>query len=707
MENALENLETEELLSLEWRRVVEQIDAGAEPPSRLSTGGHLKVAGSAECAEAWLRTHMEAVGGQVRRLDLDGWEPGAQDLEAFYAYQLAVTGTDSDPSTRSARDESARDGSARDGSEQDEALGKVDTGAGAAAALYLQAFTSPTSSASLPTAGLAETVDRIAGQKPLAIVVPSGDILPESLRQSLASLCSPGSGRLWVDVWPSTTEDADLRTVITSRSGMDDVGPGDVGPGDLGPAMIELLRRLDEVCPEPLRNALAHWALLQGESLGSAPLEPVLAALGLDDDSREQLIDDVDDELVEGETLEVLRDLQFLHPSFGDAVYRPCHALWSAILLHGISDSRQQEMATTLLSELRRRLKPGRGAFTVLLRLAEKAGDEKATARLRLRLRWWSDGRDLDSVIERALATKNLTPDQLWTLAGESNWPPTHRLAFLNAWVKVDGHPSRRGDVEMLRAEILHLNEQLPEALNAVRKALEIQGLNHGTKSNPYLAALHLCALLLAEADEPEVALEQMETCVELASELLPEDDNKRITIVENYGKVLVRSGRLRPARVPFEEALRLTEKKRGADHPATAIQRNNLAGLLLEMGELQVARTELRRAAVVIEATFGPRSMELYGALRNLAKVADELRDDEESLELLERLAPLEELLLGSRHPALLSTWTRQAELRRDTGDRDGARYLFERSLELAMELFYGDHPSIPALEKALSELR
>ena len=679
----MESQKTEDLLNLEWHGAIDRIETEIDLSSLLTTGGRLKVAGHAECAEAWLTRQMAGIGGKVIRLDLEGWEPSDPDLGSFLGYHSAVTGMEHEAPEATTDEETV----AEDRASKNSVL--------LAAASYAHTFAAASASSLVPDpepSDLSAVLDRIAGTGPLAIVVPGGDSLPEGLRQGLATICVPSSSRLWVDVWPSHTEGAQLRADLALET---------------GPNTEELLRRLDEACPQPLRNALAHWALLLGENPGSAPLEPVLATLGLDDDSREEMIDAVDDELVEGEALEVLRDLQFLHPSFRDSVYRPSHALWPALLLHGISDDDRREMAQTLLTGLRHRLQRGRGSFAMLLRLAEMAGDQKAADRLRLRLRWWSDRRDLKAIIERALESGSVTSDQLWTLAGESNWPPHHRLNFLDAWKEADGHPSREGDAEMLRAEILLLAEDLPEALNAVRRSLEIQGLNHGTKSNPYLAALHLCALLLAEADELEVALEQMETCVELAEELLPEDDNKRLMILENYGKMLVRGGRLRPARAPFEHVLRLTEQKRGADHPATAIQRNNLAGLLLEMGELQLARTELQRAMEVFEATFGPRSMELYGALRNLAKVADELRDDQQSLELLERLAPLEESLLGPNHPALLSTWTRLAELRRDVGDRDGARFLFERSLELAVEIFYGDHPSIPALEQALQNLR
>ncbi len=691
----MKSLETDDLLNLEWRAVIQTIEADNDLSSLLTTGGTLKVAGHAECAEAWIRERMAEVDGKVIRLDLEGWEPSAPDLHGFLSYQSAVTGLGREGLEEPEVEEPMAEQASEDEGDADGQDRASKNSALSAAAAYAQLFADP--SASAPTfdptsAELTAVLDRVAGAGPLAVVVPGGDFLPEGLRQNLASVCAAGSGKLWVDIWPSDAEDAQLRARLSLTD---------------SPHTEELLRRLGEACPQPLRNALAHWALLLGDNPSSAPLEPVLATLGLDDDSREQMIDTVDDELVEGEALEVLRDLQFLHPSFRDSVYRPSHALWPALLLHGISDDDRRKMARTLLTGLRHRLQRGRGAFAILLRLAEPAGDQEAADRLRLRLRWWSDSRDLKVTIERALGSGILTSDQLWTLAGESNWPPHHRLAFLDAWQEADGHPSREGDAEMLRAEILHLAEDLPEALNAIRRSLEIQGLNHGTKSKSYLAALHLCALLLAEADELEVALEQMQACVELASELLPEDDDKRLMILENYGKMLVRGGRLRLARAPFEQVLAWTEQKRGADHPATAIQRNNLAGLLLEMGELQLARKELERAMRVFEATFGPRSMELYGALRNLAKVADELRDDEQSLALLERLAPLEESLVGPNHPALLSTWTRLAELRRDTGDRDGARFLFERSLELAVEIFYGDHPSIPALEQALEDLR
>ena len=630
---------------------------------RFTEGGHLTVAASHGLAMDRTLLIADEVGIPTSVVDLDGWEPDAESLERYATYLQARRGFDEiPPQARSA------------------------AGAGALDAARLSLAMGSREDDTFAAHDLRDALANMAGRGRV-LLVPDGDILPMNVRQVLQDTCTPGSGFLWLDVHPTSTEDADVRIEIDS--------------GNFPAASREAFQELEEdFGSDVLARALRLWSAVDRPW----PVEPVLAFLGLDEDARETAVDQIDDAFVEGAGL--VQDLQFLHPSFQQAVYGP-NGGFRHFVLSG-QEAPDADEAARLADELRLRLRPRRGSFIVLHRLALLAGDEHEAQALSRRLRWWIEPDGLEQVVERALQDGDTSADELWQGAADPFAPPGHRLVFLAAWAKTDegSQPAEQGRRLMLEAEILHRLQRLPEALEVAQRCLEIQGLNHGTESSPYLGALHQTASLLLDLERPEEALKLFELCVATARKVLPADDPKQVLILENHGRALARGGRLREARARLEEALEELKVQRGPSYVGVAVSRNNLAGLLLEMGELELAVEHLEAAAADFEKHFGPRSMELYGALRNLAKANDDLGRHHQAEGLLQRVADLEEAMLGPSHPTLVATWARLAELKRENGDPKEAHFLFSRALELALEVLYEDHPSVPLLRQSLESL-
>lgn len=701
-----------ERLLAAWNASVRDLDAPAPVQHATQTGGRLKLSGRPALFEDWFRRRFAEQGGRFFCLDLEGWEPGSETLVPFAEYQATLRGLELPAWIR-------------DALELEDSVGPqsatrvvcmlelmIDLGDAVEPAALQELFDAD------DLGELLHGVRELIGPGTAAIWVPEGDLLPVSLSRALSDLCRPDSQWLWLDRQVEGSEPPDWR--------LDDDSMSSAYGQAVAETARELVTRLraDGASADAVRQlgeAVALWALADG----SAPLEPILVAMGLDEAARENIIDLLDDVLAvepnaDGLASGVLLDLQYTHPSFAEAVYRPAHPAWIDVLLHDRPDAQQAVAALHLAKAMARHEGRGRTLRTWWLRLAYRGADADPSTPVgppvetedieatRLRMRWETAGVETEDLLNERRTQPTL--EELWTLAASPSLAPDQRLTFLDSWQRraSSDHPLRHGDLALLKAEILRLLERPEDALTCLDGLLrQRQGVS--AESAPerirhLLSAMHLAATLLLEAEQSRQGLEMLGDCVELAKEALPEDDPKHMTLVSNYGRALMQGGRLRQAREVLERALAMTEAARGDRHPSTGLALNNLAGLLMETGDLEVAQSRLRRAIEIFEATLGPHSLELYGALRNLVQVTEQLGG--ESLALWERLAALEEAITRGRHPALVATWTRLAELRREHGDDDGARRLYERALELAVVAYYGDHPSIPALRQALDAL-
>lgn len=669
-----------ERLAAVWQEFVRSLqpDTTTDLDILFAEGGYLRMRARRGIAETWTEMRAERAESRLSVLDLDGWEPDTEHLGGFAAYLQTLRGLEEMPPA-----------------------GRGAGGAGALDAARLSLAVTAGDDGTFASHDLLESLRRAAEKGRRVFFVPDGDLLPINVRHALADTCVAGSGCVWVDLHPPVSDEAPDTADLEIRLSTD------------GPEAAELRSVVDELRSEvasrcadsnegsTLARALSLWSRLDRPW----PLEPVLMFLGLDEDAREDAVDRVDDELLE-DGLNLLNDLQFLHPSFKHAVYGPAEP-WSMLVLQGL-ETEGEGSAENLGHDLRRRFQPRRGTFVVLQRLAALTGDAHEADALARRLRWGFEPDGLDGVARRALRDGDCTPEELWQSAADPFAPPGHRLVMLQSWAETEegARPTEQGRHLMLRSEILQRLGRLSEALEAAQQCIEIQSLSHGPKSSPYLGAVHQTAMLLLEAERAEEAIALFEVCTTTAPEILGYDDPKIPMILENHGMALARGGRLREARERLETALEHLETRRGSDHTSTAYSRNNLAGLLLEMGELEAAVEHLEKAATVFEKRFGARSMELYGTLRNLAKAQDDLGRHEDAEALLERVASLEEGMLGPSHPALIGTWARLAELKRDRGESVEARFLYGRALELALEIFDADDPSIPALKQAAAAL-
>jgi tetratricopeptide (TPR) repeat protein len=159
-------------------------------------------------------------------------------------------------------------------------------------------------------------------------------------------------------------------------------------------------------------------------------------------------------------------------------------------------------------------------------------------------------------------------------------------------------------------------------------------------------------------------------------------------------------------AREIVERALAIDEASFGSDHPRVAIDVNNLALVLKDLGDLAQARTLFERALAIDEASFGSNHPNVARDVNNLASVLKDLGDLAQARTLFERALAIDEASFGSDHPNVAIDVNNLASVLKALGDLAQARTLFERAIAIFRKFLGDDHPNTRTVRKHLERL-
>jgi tetratricopeptide (TPR) repeat protein len=179
--------------------------------------------------------------------------------------------------------------------------------------------------------------------------------------------------------------------------------------------------------------------------------------------------------------------------------------------------------------------------------------------------------------------------------------------------------------------------------------------------------------------------------------------------ILNNLGLSLREEGDDEAARGLLERALAINDSALGAEHAATVTSVNNLALLLRDQGNLAAARPLFERALAGVEKVFGAEHPATAASVGNLGLLLKDEGDLAGARALLERALIIDEKALGPDHPDTANDLGNLALLIKQTGDLTGARILYERALAIKEKRLGTDHPqtatSLLAVAKVLHE--
>ena len=303
----------------------------------------------------------------------------------------------------------------------------------------------------------------------------------------------------------------------------------------------------------------------------------------------------------------------------------------------------------------------------------------------------------LSSLEHASLARPNVTP------ANESAYL-VHTLIAATAQ-HIDIHPERTASlreraIEILgywlaaNADIFYDQTHTTDLQSRVSHARHLTA-NLTTTDEPNLATLAaMVASLDYERGSYGPARRLQEEVVEAQARLLGREHPDTLASKNNLAGTLRALGDLDGARRLQEEVVEAQERLLGGENQETLNSKNNLAGTLRALGDLAGARRLEEEVLTARERLFGGEHPDTLTSKNNLAGTLEALGDLEGARRLREEVLEAQERLLGGEHPATLTSKNGLAGTLRALGDLDGARRLEEEVVAARERLLGGEHP-------------
>jgi tetratricopeptide (TPR) repeat protein len=192
------------------------------------------------------------------------------------------------------------------------------------------------------------------------------------------------------------------------------------------------------------------------------------------------------------------------------------------------------------------------------------------------------------------------------------------------------------------------------------------------------------------------IALQMAQRALTIGEKALdPEHPNLAIQL-DNLAQVLHDLGKLDEALPLHRRALAISEKALGPEHPDVAITLNNLAQTLHNLGRLDEALPLQRRALAISEKALGTEHPAVAIRLSNIARTLHNLGRLDEALPLQRRALAISEKALGTEHPDVATVLDNLATRLNGLGRFDEALPLRQRALAISEKALGLEHPNI-----------
>jgi len=250
--------------------------------------------------------------------------------------------------------------------------------------------------------------------------------------------------------------------------------------------------------------------------------------------------------------------------------------------------------------------------------------------------------------------------------------------------------------------ECLYLENRDAEAEPVLRKALAL-GRELGVDSG---APGYLALLLERKGSYPE-ALQLLRETVEVRRRLYGADSPDYALGLHNLAGALIDAGDLTGAEATERQALELQRKILGDNHPDLGYPLNNLGFLLLEKGDWQAAEPVLRENLELRRKTGGEKSVLFGAALNNWGRMLQQKGDyDQAEATFKQALATITHAS-GSQGWAVAKVTANLGLLQFDRGDYAGAESYARQALDMDHQLGGEENPQAASALIDLAEDR
>jgi CHAT domain-containing protein/tetratricopeptide (TPR) repeat protein len=179
------------------------------------------------------------------------------------------------------------------------------------------------------------------------------------------------------------------------------------------------------------------------------------------------------------------------------------------------------------------------------------------------------------------------------------------------------------------------------------------------------------------------------------------------------YGNALIALGNLyddaldRPTEAEefYKQALAISERTRGPDHPDVADVLNNLSVMFRRTGRFREAEAAIKRAITIRERVLGKDHVEVARSVNNLGQIYYYQERFGEAEELYKRALTLRERSLSGGHPYTASTLTLLAQLYQQQDRFSEALGLLKRALTINEKAYGKNHVFVANVLNSLAE--
>jgi tetratricopeptide (TPR) repeat protein len=182
-----------------------------------------------------------------------------------------------------------------------------------------------------------------------------------------------------------------------------------------------------------------------------------------------------------------------------------------------------------------------------------------------------------------------------------------------------------------------NLEGALQRLLEARNILLEAVGPDHPLR-RAVLQSLGSCYDRMGRPGDAGVARREASRIAKITEGDGPSDGEQAAKTLENLGHDFSDMGDLPNAMGTYEEALKEYCLVHGDSHPNAAYARNNIAGILVQRGQLQLALEQLETALTIKEDVLGEDHVGVAHVFKNVGTVFDRLGDHKQAKKMYKK---------------------------------------------------------------------
>ena len=272
---------------------------------------------------------------------------------------------------------------------------------------------------------------------------------------------------------------------------------------------------------------------------------------------------------------------------------------------------------------------------------------------------------------------------------------PLFRKALAIRQAKLEPTDARVGESKTALGECLYLLEKNDEAEAILRPALEVQRQQH--QDDLVSGTDNYLALVLERKGAFAEASQLLRESVDITARISGSDSPDSAISLHNLAGALIDAGDLGGAEKVDRQVLEIRRKINGPGHPDLGYPLNNLGFIFLEKGDWASAEPLLKEN---LEVRGWPNKKEVSaaGALNNWARMLQEKGDYKGADESYQQAINMMRELKGAQSWALAKMLANQGLLRADEGNYLEAEQLERQALAMREELGGDESPDLAA---------